>query len=77
MLVEDHLVPHLVDVQPERDRVAHRSAGKEERGLLASKFRCYFLQAVHRRVFAQLLIANWRRSHVFPHGRRRTGLGIA
>ena len=54
----------------ERDLVGHRAARNEDRRLLAEQVGDPFLQQVHRRIFAILVVADLGLGHRAPHARR-------
>ena len=75
-LAEVQLVAAGADVQAHPDRVAHRAARQEDRGLLAEQRGHALLEREHRRVLAALLVAHLRGGHRGAHRLGRAGLGV-
>ncbi len=82
--VPDHVgfvAEHDIVARPrqdlQRDLVGHRAARHEDRGLLAEQIRDPFLQQVHRRIFAVLIVADLGFGNRAPHagGWFRDGVG--
>ena len=74
--VQDHLAARAVEVEAERDRVAHRPRGQEHRGLVAEQLRHLLAQCVDLRILEALLVTDLGGRHGGAHLRRRPRRGV-
>ena len=74
--MQDGFVAAGPDVQPERDLVAHRAGGEEDRGLHPEQFRDPRAELGDLRVLEALLVAHLGLRHGFAHGGGRAGLRV-
>ena len=75
-LLKQYLISRLA-VHCERDLVAHRTGGKKKRRFLTQEIGDHVLQQIDCRVFALLLVSDFRFAHEPPHRCRRAGDRIA